>query len=41
MLREPWGYRVTDLKGPLKDILKPMWGGAVWCEAGGRIEQTE
>lgn len=34
MLRERWGYRVTDLNGTLQDTLSPMWGGAVWCEPG-------
>ena len=37
LLRERWGYRVTDLNGTLQNKLSPMWGGAVWCEpsAGG------
>lgn len=33
LLRERWGYRVTDLNGTLQNELSPMWGGAVWCEA--------
>lgn len=37
LLRERWGYRVTDLNGTFQNELSPMWGGAVWCEpsAGG------
>ncbi|HBJ86498.1 MAG TPA: hypothetical protein DDZ88_22120 [Verrucomicrobiales bacterium] len=37
MLRQRWGYRITDLNNTLQDTLSPLWGGAVWCEpsAGG------
>lgn len=38
MLRERWGYQVTDLKGSLQASLNPMWNGAVWCEPGKRME---
>lgn len=40
MLRERWGYRVTDLNGTVQDILIPMWGGAVWCEPGSGLENN-
>ena len=36
MLREKWGYRITDLNGTLQDKLGPMWGAAVWCEPPAR-----
>ncbi len=32
LLRERWGYQITDLNGTLQHELSPMWGGAVWCE---------
>jgi FkbM family methyltransferase len=40
ILRERWGYRVNDLNGTLQDTLNPMWGGAVWCEPGSRLENN-
>lgn len=36
MLRDKWGYRITDLNGTLQDKLGPMWGAAVWCEPPAR-----
>lgn len=36
MLRDRWGYRITDLNGTLQDELGPMWGAAVWCEPPAR-----
>jgi FkbM family methyltransferase len=32
MLKDKWGYRITDLNGTLQGELGPMWGAAVWCE---------
>jgi FkbM family methyltransferase len=38
MMRERWGYRVTDLKGTPAGPFGPLWGGAVWCEPGRGLE---
>lgn len=32
LLRERWGYQITNLNGTLQHQLGPMWGAAVWCE---------
>lgn len=32
MLKDKWGYSITDLHGTLQGELGPMWGAAVWCE---------
>lgn len=32
LLRDRWGYKITDLSGKMPDGLRPVWGAPVWCE---------